>query len=529
MENQTKRRCATSAMATTTTKDSTNTGCKRPRKGRLESIMEMPVDVFSDIAKNLAPDDLLRLARSSKALRDVLMSRNSTGIWKAAEEGIGLPDCPSDLSSPQYASLLFDTFCMDCEASGSRVRHSDYTLSVFRCPYTEDYYQATPGVKLHQLVPCSIIRRHCTSDLNSIDESSIKHEMCAFYKKEVDATVEKYLALGPECERQQAFLSENRDRILRNAPLAVKIERMIQTVAARRANLFELLREFVYLKIEPPADCCLFPSAFFNLSTIDDLLNRDGFDEAISPEILKTVKEVFFRQNEKLKYLKKKARIDPPDNICLDMRPRNDSIVITHMPSTLLIGSPNSGGPYFGTLTLPPRRVVGLNLCALQQILIATLRGRQFVLSNSDTPYRHLLESRFICYRCEDHERVIMSWEDLVVHFLLKNRIFKESQGFVRTSDINQHDIDFNRTLAVYVPPNSQKRRAESSITPRNIMRPIFVSPGIFICRCAFCEKVPIGFFILEVENYIQLPGLIARDYAIPMRFGDILVSPGPG
>lgn len=40
------------------------------------------------------------------------MSRISRTIWKNARSNVeGLPDCPGDLSEPQYASLLFEHVC----------------------------------------------------------------------------------------------------------------------------------------------------------------------------------------------------------------------------------------------------------------------------------------------------------------------------------------------------------------------------------------------------------------------------------
>ncbi|KAF8968317.1 hypothetical protein BDZ97DRAFT_1612907, partial [Flammula alnicola] len=58
------------------------------------------------------PLDLLRVARTSKDLRSVLMSRKSIIIWKQSRLNIeGLPECPEDPSEPQYAYLTFDSTC----------------------------------------------------------------------------------------------------------------------------------------------------------------------------------------------------------------------------------------------------------------------------------------------------------------------------------------------------------------------------------------------------------------------------------
>ncbi|KAE9389351.1 hypothetical protein BT96DRAFT_766429, partial [Gymnopus androsaceus JB14] len=64
---------------------------------------------FLQIFMHLEPGDLLQLARTSKDLRNVLMSKSSESIWRTARENIepGLPRLPDDLSEPEYAHLLF--------------------------------------------------------------------------------------------------------------------------------------------------------------------------------------------------------------------------------------------------------------------------------------------------------------------------------------------------------------------------------------------------------------------------------------
>lgn len=40
------------------------------------------------------------------------MSRTSAYLWKAARANVeGLPECPSYLSEPQYANLVFSPHC----------------------------------------------------------------------------------------------------------------------------------------------------------------------------------------------------------------------------------------------------------------------------------------------------------------------------------------------------------------------------------------------------------------------------------
>lgn len=46
----------------------------------------------------MSPGDLLSLARTSKELRDYFTMEQSKPIWRAARDGVGLPECPADIS-----------------------------------------------------------------------------------------------------------------------------------------------------------------------------------------------------------------------------------------------------------------------------------------------------------------------------------------------------------------------------------------------------------------------------------------------
>ncbi|KAF9218732.1 hypothetical protein BS17DRAFT_761974 [Gyrodon lividus] len=76
---------------------------------------ELNPDVLFHIFSFLQPMDLLNLARTTKAFRQLLMRRSSVSVWKTARGGVeGLPDCPPDLSEPQYANLAFYSHCHNC-------------------------------------------------------------------------------------------------------------------------------------------------------------------------------------------------------------------------------------------------------------------------------------------------------------------------------------------------------------------------------------------------------------------------------
>lgn len=108
------------------------TTIKRSRKtGRLARMLELPLEVFTEvstlaphlskkfsrnfifplqIASYMSPYDILQLARTSKSLRGIFMSKSSKHVWVAARTSMGIPDV-DDFSEPYYADLLFSKRC----------------------------------------------------------------------------------------------------------------------------------------------------------------------------------------------------------------------------------------------------------------------------------------------------------------------------------------------------------------------------------------------------------------------------------
>nr|VWO99937.1 Hemagglutinin-like secreted protein [Ganoderma boninense] len=87
----------------------------RGRRGGLEGMPRMPLDILFEIFGFLHPRDVLSLARTSKAFRALLMSRDSAPFWKQARRKLKtLPEPPFYLSEPAYANLLFFPNCHIC-------------------------------------------------------------------------------------------------------------------------------------------------------------------------------------------------------------------------------------------------------------------------------------------------------------------------------------------------------------------------------------------------------------------------------
>ncbi|SJL02255.1 uncharacterized protein ARMOST_05581 [Armillaria ostoyae] len=86
----------------------------RGRRGKLQGLMNMPLDIWLEIFEVLHPLDLLHLARSTKHLRSVLMSRSLSTIWKNARLSSDFPEPMPGLSEPAWVSLLFEPNCHFC-------------------------------------------------------------------------------------------------------------------------------------------------------------------------------------------------------------------------------------------------------------------------------------------------------------------------------------------------------------------------------------------------------------------------------
>ncbi|KAG8752935.1 hypothetical protein FRC12_011739 [Ceratobasidium sp. 428] len=105
----------------------------RGKQGRLEGLMKMPIDIFTEIALNLMPKEIISLARANKSFRALLMTKSSIHIWHGAMRNVpGLPPCPPDMSEPRYLALVYAPNCSMCGTTSSR--RMDEMLRVRLCP-----------------------------------------------------------------------------------------------------------------------------------------------------------------------------------------------------------------------------------------------------------------------------------------------------------------------------------------------------------------------------------------------------------
>ncbi|CAE7065040.1 unnamed protein product [Rhizoctonia solani] len=86
-------------------------------KDKLPSgVLNLPLELFTEIMSNLKPIDVLNLARTCKPFRSILMRRSSKYVWKRSADNLPypLPPPPPWLNMPQYVSLVYTNNCMAC-------------------------------------------------------------------------------------------------------------------------------------------------------------------------------------------------------------------------------------------------------------------------------------------------------------------------------------------------------------------------------------------------------------------------------
>ncbi|KAG7451982.1 uncharacterized protein BT62DRAFT_274271 [Guyanagaster necrorhizus] len=114
---------------------------RRRLHGLLQKMAETPLDVLFEIFSNLDPVDLLRLSRTSKDLRVLLLQRSSAFVWKRARGNVqGLPPLPDDLSEPKFAHLAFDKHCTNCLRPTKFVQWESRTKYCRQCLEASDLF-----------------------------------------------------------------------------------------------------------------------------------------------------------------------------------------------------------------------------------------------------------------------------------------------------------------------------------------------------------------------------------------------------
>ncbi|KAI0642057.1 hypothetical protein C8Q79DRAFT_918365 [Trametes meyenii] len=93
----------------------------RIRRGTLQQLPEMPIEIQDMIFRELNPRDMLNLTRTCKRLRQHFLNRENERLWKAAlQNAPDLPTRPPWLCLPAFVHLLYSQYCHNCGAPNVR-------------------------------------------------------------------------------------------------------------------------------------------------------------------------------------------------------------------------------------------------------------------------------------------------------------------------------------------------------------------------------------------------------------------------
>ncbi|KAI0036504.1 hypothetical protein K488DRAFT_82124 [Vararia minispora EC-137] len=107
------------------TKCGTDAHVKRRLKGRLSALPSLPLDILYEIFTRVGPAELLNLSRTNKAFRKLLLSRQSSFVWKDVLDAVDenyYPPRPEDMSELAWVNLVWGgPWCTTCGAKAPKV------------------------------------------------------------------------------------------------------------------------------------------------------------------------------------------------------------------------------------------------------------------------------------------------------------------------------------------------------------------------------------------------------------------------
>ncbi|KLO19548.1 hypothetical protein SCHPADRAFT_66659 [Schizopora paradoxa] len=179
--------------------------CSNRGLGKLKKLLEVPVEVFCGILEHLHPYDLLSLARSSRALHELIIARRMRGVWQACLEAHDVPPLPDNvpINEVHLACMLFDNSCQACGAAALNKSFHDKLL-VRLCKGCL-HYNTSPGSKIaitygkkvskdktiYTLLPCIGRNKFLIPDFQDI--------------------IEEYIATPPDSDERKKFVANKTD------------------------------------------------------------------------------------------------------------------------------------------------------------------------------------------------------------------------------------------------------------------------------------------------------------------------------
>ncbi|GAA5898979.1 F-box protein [Sporobolomyces salmoneus] len=113
------------------------------RKGALQGVLELPMDLIWEICTHLDVGDLLALSNTNKSFRSVVTGESSSMLFKRARQRIGLPELLSPMPDLRYAELMFGKGCNICGKANAGKVDPSFRARICSACYKDKFFE--PG------------------------------------------------------------------------------------------------------------------------------------------------------------------------------------------------------------------------------------------------------------------------------------------------------------------------------------------------------------------------------------------------
>ncbi|KAF7347542.1 F-box domain-containing protein [Mycena venus] len=239
-----KRKADSDADGSSAPKKPKTTKKLKGRQGRLAGLLSISLDVVFEILGHLHPLDVLRLSRTSKEFRELLMHKSSRPIWRSSLNNVqDMPPCPPNMTEPQWISLAFDSICQVCHKIARKVDWSLYIRVCSKCVKTSLAHRidictkgpkGEPTVDVMQLIPT---RRDPARPFSMI-----------YFPPELENVKTAYNAIKDN-EEKDKFVEERKELVKTLAAHTILCEAWAEGVADNRSAELADRREERYTAI----------------------------------------------------------------------------------------------------------------------------------------------------------------------------------------------------------------------------------------------------------------------------------------
>ncbi|RXW21283.1 hypothetical protein EST38_g4572 [Candolleomyces aberdarensis] len=270
---------------------------------------EIPLEILTEIFKHLEPASLLKLLRTSKLLRALLLNRPvASAIWKSALSSMhpAPPPCPDDLTLPQYATLLYGN-CHFCDTAENLqyawvcyLRVCDDCLSVRSRNFIEIRTDRPGLMTLYQMVPSY------TKPREYLHDDDDEHILCQPAEYEQKGKELRKMARGNK-KRYEEWVSQEQGKLTRRREKckvlslweeSVDIFTAATITAKREARTEEILERLI--KEEPGYEAIVNRRKTRTAQLVQTVPGVNGLDP-LTEEDWKSVRPLLVNTIESLK------------------------------------------------------------------------------------------------------------------------------------------------------------------------------------------------------------------------------------